>query len=262
MVRNLDEGQRSTEEQNGNDQGWGPFPPTDGLSAVIQDRGYQEHSRDVKLLSVLIRRSATEGRTLCCGRGPVWLRLTAPGAMARYGPRQGGARGQHAPHQPPTFHGLNFTCPTAFPGAGCGRPSSNPPSPRAAAPRGSGAGREPRGAARAGRAEPGRAVPYRGGARQRSQQHPEPGCRDAAAEGRGARAAAPSPRRRAKLNSQRDSAAFLSPPGSEPPASPPTSHPRPPCRCHHPARAAGKRGRARSGAVRACPTQPGRRRYR
>lgn len=179
MVRNLDEGHRSTEEQNGNDQGWGPFPPTDGLSAVIQDRGYQEHSRDVKLLSVLIRRSATEGRTLCCGRGPVWLRLTAPGAMARYGPRQGGARGQHAPHQPPTFHGLNFTCPTAFPGAGCGRPSSNPPLPRAAAPReaapvGSPAGR--RGRAELSRAEPCRTGEERGSARS-STQSPAVGMR-------------------------------------------------------------------------------------
>lgn len=46
-------------------------------------------------------------------------------------------------------------------------------------------------APRGGAGGPSGAVRCRGGARQRSQEHPELGCRDAATEGRGA--AAPSP---------------------------------------------------------------------
>lgn len=87
---------------------------------------------------------------------------------------------------------------------------------------------------------PSGAEPYLGGEGQRSQQHLEPGCRDAAAQGRRALAVVPSPRRRAKLNSKRDFAGFLSPPGFQPQGSPPRPPLRSPCRCHCPARAAGQ----------------------
>lgn len=123
-------------------------------------------------------------------------------------PTPGGiSRGPAARPDPPPFRR-----PRSLPGRGL-------PIPRRCSARG---GSDPKSSPpRSGRASRGGcAVRCRGGAQQRWWLHPEPGCGDVAAEGRGARAAAPSPRRRAKLNRQRASAVILSPPGSQPPARP------------------------------------------